>query len=197
MREPRTKAALWIDQPAQLLALVSPVRQEIVDVLATAGPAPIARLAELLGRPADGLYFHVRRLVRCGLLQELAPRGGRGRVSGAVYDLAGRPLRIRYGPDTLSAIERVMHAALRLGARDLSRALGRPRTRTQGRGRNFSSGRFKAWLGAKELRRVGDLLDELRAVLQAGRPGPRRQLLSFTFVLAPVDVRRRVSRKGS
>ncbi|HYV40165.1 MAG TPA: helix-turn-helix domain-containing protein, partial [Thermoanaerobaculia bacterium] len=57
-----------ITRPDQLAALASPVRQEIVDVLAGMPRAPIAAIAAALGRPANGLYYHVRELVRVGLV---------------------------------------------------------------------------------------------------------------------------------
>src|SRR5215831_10287962 len=61
----------------ELRALVSPARQEIIDLLARMGDTTIAELAAGLGRPADGLYYHVRALQRAGLILEVD-----GRVEG-------------------------------------------------------------------------------------------------------------------
>src|SRR5687768_8664088 len=61
-----------ISDPAQIRLLSSPVRQEIVDTLsAFGGEASVAALAEQLGRPADGLYYHLRALVRGALVLEV------------------------------------------------------------------------------------------------------------------------------
>jgi DNA-binding transcriptional ArsR family regulator len=68
-----------ISNRAQLKALASPVRQEVVDLLARTGPVPATELARLTGRPTDGLYYHLRRLQRAGLIAEAGTRlrGGR------------------------------------------------------------------------------------------------------------------------
>lgn len=66
-----------VRDPAQVRLLSSPVRQEMVDTLAAlGGEAGVANLADQLGRPADGLYYHLRALVLGGLVEELP--GGEG-----------------------------------------------------------------------------------------------------------------------
>ena len=61
---------------AAIRLLASPVRQEIVDTLeALGGEASVAELAAEVGRAADGLYYHLRLLVRGGLIDELAGDG--------------------------------------------------------------------------------------------------------------------------
>lgn len=188
---PSARRTLWIDSPAQLRALTSPVRQEIVDLLSAGGPASIAAIAAHLGRPADGLYFHIRRLLRAGLLVEHTPASGGRRA--ARYDVPGRPLRIRSaGP--AAPVERVLNAAMRLGMRDLGRALRLPGVRLGGAKPDLRAGRHKGWLGAAELRRVHRLLQELLQTLQAGRPGRGRRLHTFTFVLTPAPPNRRAPR---
>ena len=70
-----------IEGKAALTALVSTVRQEIVDTVeALGGDAAVADIAAQLGRPADGIYYHLRRLVDGGVLRESDDNGdGRGR----------------------------------------------------------------------------------------------------------------------
>src|SRR3954468_6585211 len=89
-----------IRDPAQVRVLKSGVRQEMVDTLAAlGGEAGVASLAEQLGRPADGLYYHLRALVTGGLVAELPSDGGERRFC-LVGDGDG-PLRISYdlGPN--------------------------------------------------------------------------------------------------
>ena len=183
---------MWIDTPAQLRSLASPVRQEIVDVLVSAGPASIAQLAAFLGRPADGLYFHIRSLLRSGLLVEHAPRRS-GRHAAARYGVPGRPLRIRWSARHGPAIGRVMRAALRLAARDLERSLGRPFASTAGPHRTLWSGRSKGWVGPADMRRINRLVTGITAILQRGKPGDGRTLQTFTFVSAPTPPKRRAT----
>ena len=68
-----------ISSPRQILVLASPVRQDILDTVAAAGPCSVADLARLLGMPADGLYYHIRSLSLAGLLKLTSAKGKRGR----------------------------------------------------------------------------------------------------------------------
>jgi hypothetical protein len=186
---------MWIETPAQLRSLASPVRQEIVDVLVSAGPASISDIAGYLGRPADGLYFHIRNLLRSGLLIERPPRI-RGRHVAALYDVLGRPLRIRWLPERHPAVVRVMRGALRLAARELERSLGRPYASTDGPARTLWSGRSKGWVSPADLRRINALISKLTALLQRGKPGRGRTLQTFTFVSAPTPPNHRAPRRS-
>ncbi len=190
----RTDRVLWLATSGQLRALVSPVCQEIVDGLAASGPASIAELAQHLGRPADALYFHVRRLVAAGLVVEL-PSRKRGRHVAGIYDVAGRPVRIRPSAFATPLVGRILQAALRLGGRDLKRTLHQGAPPARGPRRRFRAGRMKGWLGPAGLQRANELLDELFELLQAG-PAKGRGLQSFTYVWAPVTPKARRPRGG-
>ena len=63
----------------QIRCLMSQVRQEIVDVVEALGTCSIGEIAEQLGRSADGLYYHVKALVKVDLLEERGVRPG-GRI---------------------------------------------------------------------------------------------------------------------
>src|SRR4051812_42911292 len=108
------------DHAARLAALTSPVRIELIGAVQTHGPASIRELAARLGRPADGLYHHVRTLVRAGVLAETERRKV-GRREEAVYALTAP--RIGGGLDPASpagreGVTRAATAALRLAARE-------------------------------------------------------------------------------
>ena len=60
----------------QVGALVSSVRQEIVDVLCQMGTVAVAELAAALGRPADAIYYHLRVLKRVGLVVHAGQNDG-------------------------------------------------------------------------------------------------------------------------
>jgi hypothetical protein len=70
----------------QLDCLSSAARIQIFAAFRLLGPSPIARVAAMLGRPADSLYHHVRKMLRAGLLVET----GSERVAkrdAALYDV--------------------------------------------------------------------------------------------------------------
>src|SRR5580698_1153514 len=70
----------------QLRALASPVRIEIVGVFQTHGPLAIRELAEKMSRPADGLYHHVRQLLKVEILRVAETRRA-GKRDEAVFEL--------------------------------------------------------------------------------------------------------------
>ena len=76
---------------AQFKALTSPARGEILDIVSLMGSLSIADMAEYLGKPIDSLYYHVRKLVKVGLLVEKVKRKSKRQME-AVYDLPGRPM---------------------------------------------------------------------------------------------------------
>lgn len=180
-----------LSTPRQLGALASPVRQEIVDTLeALGGEAPVAALAAQLGRPSDGLYYHLRLLVRAGLLDPLADVG-----DGRRYRIRGRGgarLRLQYLPGATPnarAVERVVAGMLRIARRDFAAAIRREETVAEGPGRTLWASRTKGWVGAAELEAVNALLERLIELLQRGPSSTRRQLLAVTWAIAPVMAR--------
>lgn len=176
--------------PAQVRALVGPVRQEIVDVLESAGPRSVAELGALLGRPADALYHHLRRLVKVGLVVEREQRKD-GRHVFAVYDLARRPVRLNYAAPVRPAdIARVVAAAQRLTWREFQRALAAGTGVSEGPRRTLRGGRAKGWVTPARLVRVNALLEELVLTLTAGKPEAGATPISLCFVLAPSPSKR-------
>jgi DNA-binding transcriptional ArsR family regulator len=184
-----------IDRPAQLRALASPVRQEVLDVLDAAGPCSIAELGERLARAPDSLYFHVRRLMKVALVVE-AGRKQEGRHAFVVYDVAARPLRIDRSKARAKDMQAVVGGILRLAARDFRRGLDGTDAVATGPARNHAGARFRGWLDARRLARANELLEELGLLLRAGSPGAGCQPVALAWVLAPVPGRRVASRSG-
>lgn len=179
---------------AQLRALVSPARQEIVDALVAAGPCSIADLAAHTGRAPDSLYFHVRRLITVGLVLERDARST-GRRPASVYDVPGRPISITYPAlSGLSELPAVVSSALRLADRDFSRAFAAGTAVLEGSARTLWGGRAKGWAGPREVEEINRLIARLLEIVHSGRPGEGRAPLSLTFVLAPVRTGRRARR---
>lgn len=175
----------------QIAALESAVRQEILDTIQAAGPLSAPEIAALMGRPADALYYHVKRLARVGLL---VPREGRrpgrrnGRRDEVVYDLAGHPLVLDYpvgGANDGHPLSRLVRAMLRTAERDFRAAVGSAGARPDGDRRNLWAGRRHAWLSPRDLVRVNDLLDRLVEIMTRARNPAKGELCTLTLVLAP------------
>ncbi len=181
----------WIENEAALSALVSTVRQEIVDTIeALGGDAAVADIAAQLGRPADGIYYHLRRLVEGGILREGEdPGDGRGRRYGTVAP-RGRRVRLKYGRDSRadeSTVAKVVAGMLRTAERDFGRALRGGRAAGAGPLRDLWASRLKGWVGAADLREINRLLVRLFRLFQQPRGERRNRLVALAWILAPID----------
>jgi hypothetical protein len=180
-----------IQRPAEIRILTSPVRQEIVDTLeALGGNAPVAAIAAALGRPSDGLYYHLRILVKGGLLEELPDTG-----DGRRYRTRARGserLRLRYEPGrtpNARAVTRVIGGMLRTTRRDFEAALADPEVVTEGPQRALRASRVKGWVSPSDLAELNRLQARAIALLRRNRKPRDGQLMSLTWVLAPVRAR--------
>jgi DNA-binding transcriptional ArsR family regulator len=176
-----------IEDPKLIMVLASPVRQEIVDTLASLdGEASAAELAQQLGRHADGLYYHLKVLCKAGLLVEA---GGKDEDERR-YRLAGAaaPLRLAYRTGSeahAAALRKFAHGLLQVAEKDFGDALEMPGLVTEGEARQLWAARNKAWLSRDELAEANGLLERLCELMSQPRTAERDQLISCTFVLAP------------
>lgn len=179
-----------IDRAEQIALLASPIRIDIVDTLeALGGTVSVAELATELGRPADGLYYHLRQLAAGGLIEEEdAPDGRRYRTCSC----PGERLRLRYEPgDTPNAhaVARVAASQLRVSGRDFERALADPAAVVEGPLRTLWASRTTGWVDARDLAEINDLLTRLSDLVQRPRGDRAGQLIALSWVLAPLAVR--------
>jgi len=193
-----------IENKAALTALVSTVRQEIVDTIeAIGGNAAVSDIAAQLGRPADGIYYHLRRLVDSGVLREGDDPGD---GSGRRYSTAaqrGTRVRLKYGRGSRAdnaTVARVVAGLLRTAERDFVRALRSGTASGEGALRDLWASRLKGWVGEAELREINQLLVRLGELLQQPRDPRRDRLITLAWMLAPIDerpLRRESARAGA
>jgi DNA-binding Lrp family transcriptional regulator len=176
-----------VRSPAQIRALSSPVRQEIVDAIEAAGPSTIAEVAASLGRRPDALYFHTRELEKVGLLRRVGTRG-EGRSAAAVFDLPVRPLRLDYATarGRAARLGPALDALLRLARRDTRRALYAAEAVADGPGRDLWVARFRGRVTPSDLARINALLEECAGILRESRTGPDARPVALAFALTPL-----------
>ncbi|MFG0304652.1 MAG: winged helix-turn-helix domain-containing protein [Phycisphaerales bacterium JB040] len=186
-----------VDDPAQLRELGSPVRQALVDAAASIGPCSISELAEQLGRPSDGLYYHVRALLEVGLLVEAGTRATTRRDE-TLYDTPTRGiLRLAYrpgDPENVTAITRIVGGMLRDAERDFASGFTQQLAVTSGPQRTLTASRQRGWLTRDQRAEVNGLLLRLQQIFDEARPGEGTSLQSLTLVLAPIEAR--AARRG-
>jgi DNA-binding transcriptional ArsR family regulator len=173
----------------QLAALAAAARQEIVDVLEQMGTVSVSELADALGRPADALYFHLRTLVRVGLVRQA---GYRRRPGGkeALYRTARPVLQLRYEPANAGnrrAVSRIVGSMLRLANRDFQRSFRAGQVVVSGAHRELWAWRKVGRLSPEQLRRLNRRVLGLVRDMSAARRGGR--LYAVTLVLTPLDHR--------
>jgi DNA-binding transcriptional ArsR family regulator len=190
-----SKTSGIIDQPEDVRLLASPARQEIVDTLeALGGEAPVAAIAAQLGRPSDALYYHLKLLVRGGLLEELSDEGEGRRYRTLAKK--GTRLRLRYQPGKTKnarAMVAVAGGMLRTAERDFASAIRDQNVRVEGEARELWASRSKGWVGKRELIEINRALARISALLKKPKSAHRAQLVSVTWVvatIAPKAVRR-------
>ena len=182
-----------IERIGQVRALASGARQELVDTLQVLGTASIAELAQQMGRPADGLYYHVRALLKSGLLVAAGTRRSGAREETLYRTVAPRAnLRLRYRTEhapSRRALQDVVGSMLRSAAKDFHAGLERAGVRAEGEDRELWAARGKGWFTRQELKQVNALLSRLVAMRTDSRRRTDAALYSLSFVLAPAAAR--------
>ena len=182
--------------PKAMSELLKAARLEIYECLQISGPLSIAELATRLGRPADSLYYHVRKLLAIGGIEEVGEDGARrgeattrGRT-GAVY----APVAKRVDADLSPRSRRSRKAwveggssVLRLAQRNLASALEGGEVRPEGARRNVLLRRVKVRLNAKQQREVNRYLDGLDELLRRHAENTSGELQAITFVMTPIE----------
>jgi hypothetical protein len=194
MRQSIRSQGLPISEPRQIRALSSPIRQDIMDAVTAIGPCSVAELAATLGKPADGLYYHIRHLLAVRLLKEIESDGnGRAELR---LDVSHKHLYLDYQPGNRanrSAVLRVIGAMLRSAERIFRRGFRTDVAVVRGPRRNLWAGRSRGALSPDELAEVNVLLDRLNTLMRSGRRDREdqrsadRSQYELTFVLAPAD----------
>ena len=116
-------------------AVGSSLRMEIIRHLQTHGPSTVFELARRMGRSADSLYYHMRRLQEVGVLARSGTRTG-GRREEGIFALAGEPLTVTVESAGDGAAEAVLESArsvLRDAEQNLAAVLERERLASIGR----------------------------------------------------------------
>ena len=186
----KKRSAGPIENADEIALLASPARIELIDTLeALGGEASVAELAAQLGRPSDGLYYHLRQLAEGGLLvEEATPEGRRYRTRVP----RGERLRLRYRPGKTTnaqAVNGVAASVLRVAGRDFSRALADPGSIAEGPLRELWAARNKGWVGDAELAEINRMLMRINTLLRRPRSAARDRLIALSWILAPVDAK--------
>ena len=171
----------------QMAALKAPTRQEIVDVLGPMGVASVADLASALGRPADALYYHLRILLKAGLVLEAGERKS-GVRSEALYRTIAPSMSLVYLPGksgNSKDVTPIIESMLRLTARDFRQSFDSPTTVVEGVSRELWAIRRTGWLTEQQVAAVNRQIERLQRTTLKSAAG-NGKLFGLTMVLAPL-----------
>jgi len=174
--------------------LASPVRIELIGALQACGPSSIRDLARHMNRPADGLYHHVRLLLRADVIRQTDERKV-GRHREAIYALVAPRIGAALdpaSPDGRQAAVRAAQAALRLAAREFAAAINASAKPGAGkRTPGLRASRQKVWLSDRALAQLHKSLQRIERFLNAETRQRSGRLYVLTTVLSPIVKRER------
>ncbi|MBL8746207.1 MAG: helix-turn-helix transcriptional regulator [Phycisphaerae bacterium] len=190
---PSRAPLLFVHTDDQWEALASEPRHEIMQFLGAIGPASIAELAHAMNAPPDGLYHHVRKLLRAGLIRSVGPRHT-GRRPEAVYDLVAE--RLRFDFDVLSGrnadrLRAMLRARLNHASRNFDRALAARELRLEEPLIDSLVECESSWLDDDSFQRVLKHLQSAVQIMGAGKGTRRGRLFSLAIVMNPLVRSRR------
>ena len=185
----RSKHNYIIREKRQMRALAASTRQEIVDVLPRLGTVSVAELATTLGRPADSLYYHLRVLMRVGLVLRAGSRMVNGRAEALFRALAPEmSLSYKFGRHgNANEVNAIIASMLRLGTRDFKQSFRRGEASVSGPGRELWALRKTAWLSRDQIVEVNRSIHKLTQLMSS--TGRNRRLYAITVLLTPLDHR--------
>jgi DNA-binding transcriptional ArsR family regulator len=186
---PSTGRPFVIRDRIQLRSLASPVRQEIVDVLCELGTLAVTELAATLDRPADALYYHLRALLKCGLVKRAGHRRC-GKRKEVLFRSVSSDLRLQYETGATGnsrEVTAIVGSMLRLGTRDFARAFRHGDAKVSGAGRELWALRRTGWLSPPQVVELNRLMTRLSD--SVSKPRGKGRLYAITLLLTPVDRR--------
>ncbi|MCB9851109.1 MAG: helix-turn-helix transcriptional regulator [Phycisphaerales bacterium] len=173
----------------QLRVLTSAVAHEIIQSLRDGGPATVAELGPRLGRKANSLHYHVRKLVDAGFLHQVGAHRSHARTE-AIYDVTAIQFEGPSAPldkDLRDATNDVVASLLRHATRNFAQASEVANEIVEsGKRRNLCADRYTAWLSNAQLAEVNKHLNALRAIFSTGSKPGEGQLCMLTTVLTPL-----------
>jgi DNA-binding transcriptional ArsR family regulator len=188
---------LRIETAEQFKALASPVRDQIINVVAnlttwnqdgTAVGISIRQIGDELGRKPASLYRHIEALVDAGLIDETGSQVSGGR-DATTYAAPGAHMVLiaptEEGPVLDAMCEYIMSAAVNAGREAAAAATDRV-TKLNEIGPHDTGGAvIRGWLDEEQRARIRQLQKEMNAVFAECKRRPGTRLMAATLLFRP------------
>ncbi|MCI0415006.1 helix-turn-helix domain-containing protein [bacterium] len=178
-----------VSEPRRLKLLVSLLRQEILDIVRARGNCSAREIALDLGVPHDSIYYHLRKLVKAGLLIQRGKRAAIRRHE-TCYSIPGDELQIEYdlsSPQSVRILVKVIASLLRATRKDFMSGVNSTRAKVTGKHRNLWGARMTAWLNKEDVAAIGQLLVQIEERLRRSRYGKGKSLHAISWIIAPLE----------
>lgn len=187
-RHHQSRENYWIVDKDEIVALVSPVRQDLLDRLCDSGPLSVSKLARALAMRPSALYRHLEILLDAGLVVIVGERRANRRTE-KIYASRARRLRLEraFGdPCNGEELAQVFASLSRQLERDVRRAMKSENARPSGPSRNLAFGRIIGTPSPAELAAINAKIEEISKILRK-ISHKDRSLVSFGWALAPLQ----------
>jgi DNA-binding transcriptional ArsR family regulator len=171
---------------AQLRCIVNARRHDIVDQLAARGPMSVREIASAIHARPSALYYHLRELLRVGLVVEDGYRVVR-RKREILYMCPAPRMRFKralHDRGNAATFVRIASSMTRQMERDFRRGMQSPGGVTSGARRNLGLFRLVGSPDAGTLREINRHLDAVAELLWQSA-GDRGEVVSLAWVMAP------------
>lgn len=184
-----------LDSLAQYRVLLSPTRFEIFESMRFLAPCAVPVVAQSLGRPADALYQHIRKLQKAGIVRAVGTLKT-GRHTQTLYDLIADDIDFSHlrGDTAQKVIDLAGRMFLSVGRRTLRDALRANAIEYEPERRNLTILNNLAWLTREDYARVRSHVLQIVQIMDEARPRRQGELYMVLNLACPV-VRR--PRRGS
>ena len=177
--------------------VTSPLRLQMIAVFESVGPMSVAELADHLNLSADGLYHHIRIMLKTKILIELGFRKT-GRIPEAVFDLSAD--KIDFDVDlakgkNVEHLDKLNKAVMRNAGRVLQSALTSGDGKLAGAGRNTYARYETAWLDDKDLAKVRAHIEAISKIFRGSRTRKSGTLMMANCNLSPLPINKRKTAK--
>ena len=177
-----------ISTVAQMEALTSPVRHQIHLAMEMLGECSVNELAERMGRVPETLYYHIRRLEKAGIVEQVDHRIVTNREE-AIYQLKAKSLKVdptKSSPRFLKAMTKGCGSLLRFAQRSFVRALESGADRRSSPKRSIRIEQVTVRLSAGNLAQLNERLNSLQEFLADADEPDEQKMYVITIATAPL-----------
>lgn len=178
-----------IKTAAQLKAISSPVSFAIIQTLKQKGPLTVAKLGPKMGRKPNSLHYHIRKLLKIGMIRKVGTQRSGARTE-VVYDVVANRFEgsdLNEKPELRKLANESVASLLRLAARNFAEASQIPEIPVEkGKKRNIHARHYSARLTEDQLIELNSYFDKIQNVFASNIGSETGQMYSMTMVFNPL-----------